>query len=150
MTMSIVLAALMLFVQNASATIPPAPPVAAPPTPGSLPPGLSRSARPINPGSWVTPDDYPVGALATDQSGAVSFRVSVNPQGLVTACQVTQSSGWPLLDSETCRLISERARFTAALDSRGRPTAASYSNRMQWRLPPPPPPAESVPASPPQ
>jgi periplasmic protein TonB len=118
----------------------PPPPVAAPPAPRSLPPGLSRTVRPINPGEWIQQSDYPIGALANNQSGMVGFRVQVGPEGLVTNCLVTRSSGWPLLDEYTCRLISERARFTAALDTRGRPTAGSYSNRIQWRIPVEPPP----------
>jgi periplasmic protein TonB len=125
--------------QIQSPSNPPSGPFIAQPSPPAAPPTLARRARPINPGSWILETDYPVGAAAGNQAGTVGFRVTVSETGLPTACTVTTSSGWPLLDEYTCRLISERARFTAALDERGRPTAGTFSSRIQWRLPPPEP-----------
>jgi periplasmic protein TonB len=131
----------------AAQTPPPTSPAPAAATPSPpAPPTRARNPRPINPGSWIAQDDYPVGAQANGQQGTVGFQVQVNTEGLVTGCTITASSGWPLLDEFTCRLISERARFTAALDARGRPTAGSYRNRIQWRLPPPQPTPPTAPA----
>lgn len=120
---------------------------AGPPVP---PPTLARAPRPIEPGSWVTQDDYPIGALATNQQGAVRFRVDVALDGTVSGCAVTESSGWPLLDEMTCSLLTLRARFTPATDARGNRTVGTYSNRIRWQLPAPPPvaPVPAVPASP--
>lgn len=123
---------------------PPAPP-AGPPAPV---PTLARPPRPIDPGSWVTPEDYPVGASVTLQQGAVGFRVMVDIDGTVSNCAVTQPSGWPLLDETTCALIASRARFTPATDAQGNRIRGSYSNRIRWQLPPPQPAAP--PAAPPQ
>jgi periplasmic protein TonB len=139
------IAALLLLGQTATPQAPPAPPpapTAAPPVARPAPPApntLARRARPINPASWIAETDYPVGAAATNQSGTVGFEVQVSDTGLVTGCSIFQSSGWPLLDEWTCRLVSERARFTAAQDARGRPTTGSFRSRIQWRLPPPEP-----------
>jgi periplasmic protein TonB len=120
--------AIALMIQ-AAPTVPVGPP---PP-----PPTLARAPRPIEPGSWVTQDDYPVGALATNQQGVVGFRVQVGLDGTVSECAVTQPSGWPLLDEMTCALIAVRARFTPATDARGGRVRGTYSNRIRWQLPPP-------------
>lgn len=117
---------------------------AGPPPP---PPTLARPARPIDPGSWITPADYPVGAAATNQSGSVGFRVQVGTDGTVTECAVTQPSGWPLLDEMTCSLIALRARFTPATNAQGDRIRGSYANRIRWQLPQPQPAAP--PATPP-
>lgn len=116
---------------------PPAPPPIAYPTPAPRPgPNLARPATPANnPGSWVMPNDYPSRALREERSGITGFRVTVGPDGWVTACQITSSSGHPDLDAATCANISVRARFTPALDYDGNPTAGTYSNRVRWVIP---------------
>lgn len=136
MSISLTLALLL------QATVPPAGPPPPPPT-------LARSARPIDPGAWVTQEDYPIGALATNQQGAVRFRVEVAMDGTVSGCTVTESSGWPLLDEMTCSLLTVRARFTPATDARGNRITGSYSNRIRWQLPPPPAPVTPDPSTPP-
>jgi TonB family protein len=104
----------------------------APPPAPTMPP-TSGTARPANnPGSWVTTNDYPSRALAQERQGATSFRVSVNAQGAVTACEITQSSGHADLDAATCSAVQKRARFDPAPDDAG---DRSYRNRVQWRLP---------------
>ncbi|HYD36402.1 MAG TPA: energy transducer TonB, partial [Allosphingosinicella sp.] len=55
--------------------------------------------------------------------------------GRVTDCTVTASSGSAALDSATCRLMKQRARFTPARDSDGHPTSDSVSNAIRWVLP---------------
>src|SRR6478735_5228039 len=54
---------------------------------------------------------YPKRALAAKEEGAVGFTVTLDNKGDVTNCQVTQSSGHPLLDEETCKLITLNAVF---------------------------------------
>lgn len=120
------------------------------PLPPPPPPSGARRPRPLNPGSWVTQNDYPVGALATNQQGTVGFRVQVERDGTVTECVVTQPSGWPLLDEMTCSLIAVRARFTPATDARGNTTRGSYSNRIRWQIPPAAPAAPLTPGAPTQ
>jgi TonB family protein len=98
------------------------PPPAMPPTAGT--------ARPSNnPGSWVTTNDYPARALREERQGASSFRVVVNAQGVVSACEITQSSGHADLDAATCAAVQKRARFDPGTGDR------SYRNRVQWRIP---------------
>ena len=107
----------------------PPPPPAAPRTPpkGAVPKG--------NPGSWATTDDYPSRALREEREGTTRFRVSIGPDGRVTDCQITGSSGSPDLDDAACKNITRRARFTPATDGNGQPTSGSYANSVRWVIP---------------
>jgi protein TonB len=111
--------------------VPPAAPPAPPPprfTPkGAVPKG--------NPGSWATTDDYPSRALREEKEGVTRFTVQVSPEGRVTSCSVTGSSGTPELDDAACRAISRRARFTPATNGEGQPVAGTYSNSVRWQIP---------------
>jgi protein TonB len=117
---------------------PPAPPILIVPPPVSAPPPPSappKSATPRgNPGSWATTNDYPARALREEREGTTTFRVSVGPDGRVTDCQVTGSSGHPDLDQATCDNVRRRARFNPAMEN-GQPTTGSYSNRVRWVIP---------------
>ncbi len=108
----------------------PAPYVAPPPRvqpKGAVPKG--------NPGNWATSNDYPARALREEREGTTGFRVSVGPDGRVSDCQVTSSSGSPDLDEAACANIRRRARFNPATDGEGQPTSGSYSNRVRWVIP---------------
>lgn len=116
----------------------PPPPVLVPPPPAAPPPPrfTPKAAVPKgNPGSWATTSDYPSRALREERQGTTSFRVTVGPDGRVTSCSVTGSSGSPDLDEATCSNVSRRARFTPATDGDGNPTTGSYSNRIRWVIP---------------
>ena len=117
---------------------PPPPPVLVPPPPAAPPPPrfTPKAAVPKgNPGSWATTSDYPSRALREERQGVTSFRVTVGPDGKVTSCQVTGSSGSPDLDEATCANVTRRARFTPVTDGEGNPTTGSYSNRIRWVIP---------------
>lgn len=77
---------------------------------------------------------YPPRALAAHEEGAVGFTVTLDGKGDVTGCQVTHSSGHPLLDQETCQLIALHAQF--------KPDAGVSSSQVRtsegviaWKLP---------------
>ena len=115
------------------------PPVITPPAPPPPPPAPPRVAKALqprgNPGSWATDADYPPSALRAEESGVTGFRLEVGPDGRVTNCTVTSSSGSGTLDDATCRLVTRRARFSPAEDASGNKIAATYSNRITWRIP---------------
>jgi protein TonB len=110
----------------------PAPVAAAPPPPRIQPKGAQPKGNPAN---WATTNDYPTRALREERAGTTGFRVSVGPDGRVTSCSVTSSSGSPDLDEATCSNVTRRARFTPATDGEGNPTSGSYSNRIRWVIP---------------
>ena len=104
-------------------------------------------ARPAVPlVTLFTADDYPAAALRAEQQGTVGYRLAVDRNGRVTNCVVTSSSGTWSLDSVTCRLVTERARFTPARNAKNKRVADVVHGRIQWRIPddeplpaPPPP-----------
>lgn len=77
---------------------------------------------------------YPPRALAAHEEGAVGFTVTLDSKGDVTRCQVTHSSGHPLLDEETCKIITMNAVFKA--DSEIAPSQTrSHEGMIAWKLP---------------
>ena len=113
-------------------------PVLAPPAPVAPPPPRfqPKSAQPKgNPGNWATTNDYPTRAPREEREGTTSFRVTVGPDGRVTSCEITGSSGSDDLDAATCSNVTRRARFNPATDGEGNPTSGSYSNRVRWVIP---------------
>lgn len=115
---------------------PPAPPAPPAPPPPPAPPKVAKKLTPRGaPGSWVTDDDYPPAALRSGDQGTTGFRLDVGPDGRVTGCSVTSSSGSSLLDQTACRLLQRRARFNAAEDENGTKIAAPYNGRFTWRIP---------------
>jgi len=119
---------------------PPAPPpvIVAPPAPVAAPPPRvqPKQATPKgNPANWATTNDYPTRALREEREGTTGFRVTVGPDGRVTSCSVTSSSGSPDLDEATCSNVTRRARFNPATDGEGNPTTGQYSSRVRWVIP---------------
>lgn len=85
--------------------------------------------------SYVSDEDYPPNAVRNEEQGTTRFRLGVGPNGQVTQCSVLGSSGSPALDSATCRLMKQRARFTPARNSAGQPTSDSVTSAIRWVLP---------------
>jgi periplasmic protein TonB len=115
-------------------------PTAAPPAPAAPPPPPPVAKRPNpvpkgNPSNWANTNDYPSRALQQEREGTTGFRVTVGPNGRVTDCQISSSSGHPDLDQATCTNVTRRARFDPALDGSGNPTTGTYSNRVRWQIP---------------
>ncbi|HEY0960272.1 MAG TPA: energy transducer TonB [Novosphingobium sp.] len=108
------------------------PPPSAPPPPRFTPTGAVPRG---NPGSWATTNDYPSRALREEREGTSGFRVTVGPDGRVTDCQITSSSGHADLDQATCDNVRRRARFNPAKDGEGQPTTGSFSSRVRWVIP---------------
>jgi TonB family protein len=112
-----------------------APPSSAPPAP---PPPFSSDGSLAAPRGNLTglirTEDYPLEALRAEQEGTVQVAISVDERGGVADCIVEQSSGSPSLDSQTCRLMWLRARFTPARDRRGKAVRGVYRQRITWRL----------------
>ncbi len=88
-----------------------------------------------DPGSWISTADYRPSWVRRDWAGRVGFALSLDANGKVRDCRVTTSSGHAQMDEATCRLIRQRARFTAARDSSGAKVAGDYRNSVVWRVP---------------
>jgi len=110
-------------------TAPPPPP--APPPVRRIEPARAKA----NLASYVSNDDYPDSAIRNEEQGTTGFRLDVGPDGRVSGCSITSSSGSAALDNAVCRLMRSRARFTPATDSTGAKTSDSVSGRIRWVLP---------------
>jgi protein TonB len=85
--------------------------------------------------------NYPPRALAAGEQGSVFFVVKLDKEAQPTSCDVTQGSGHPLLDAETCALIVQYAVFSAARDANGRIVKDTAEGVVNWTIPglaPPP------------
>jgi TonB family protein len=106
---------------------------------GLAPAGAAASApEPAQPAqtlpSLFSDADYPDSAIRNHEEGAVGFRLEVGADGRPEGCSVVSSSGSAILDSTTCRLLVERARFRPARDARGKATTDSFNGRIVWRM----------------
>ena len=126
-------------VQTVAIPPPPAPifttaaPVPAPPPPVA---SKARGAKPKGQGSWAAriQDNYPSAALRKEIEGTVGVRVTVGPDGRVSACSVSSGSGSGDLDSAACDGMTRYARFEPALDAGGSPTSGSFSTRIVYKI----------------
>ena len=110
----------------------PAPP--APPAPP--PPRVSPAAKARANLAWVSSaDDYPQPAVRNEEQGTTAVKLTVGPDGRVSNCSITASSGSSSLDNATCSILRRRARFTPAKDQAGNPISDTYSQRIRWELP---------------
>jgi periplasmic protein TonB len=76
--------------------------------------------------------DLPEDTLAMGEEAAVTVIFTVQSDGRVTGCRPERSSGYPSIDSLTCRLIEQRFRYRAALDRRGRPVKSYVRETHHW------------------
>lgn len=112
-----------------AAPAPPAPP--APP-----PPRVSQAAKARgNLVALFSNDDYPASALRNEEQGTTVVRLTIGPDGRVSDCNITSSSGSSSLDSTTCSILRRRARFTPAKDQAGNPISDTYTQRIRWEIP---------------
>jgi TonB family protein len=100
-------------------------------------PALSQTAeqRAQNASTWdVFMKLYPKRALQAHEEGPVGFKVTLDNKGDVVGCQVTKSSGHPLLDDETCKLVTLNAVFKP--DPNLGPSQTKTSEGViNWKLP---------------
>ena len=83
--------------------------------------------------------DYPPGLGEMGIGGTVSVIYAVQPDGRVTNCRITRSSGSRILDETTCRLIQQRFRYDPARDRFGRPVRSGIVEDHSWMVEDEPP-----------
>lgn len=76
---------------------------------------------------------YPKRAIEAHEEGAVGFLVTLDNKGEVTRCQVTHSSGHPLLDEETCKIITMNAQFNPD-PSLSPSQTRTHEGMIAWKL----------------
>ncbi|MCF2515472.1 energy transducer TonB [Sphingomonas sp. G124] len=78
--------------------------------------------------------DYPRSALRDKLQGRVSVRFTVLISGRIADCRIIASSGSPVLDATTCRLLTERLRFRPAMNSAGVPIQSEVGSDYTWGI----------------
>jgi len=127
---------------------PPYTPLPAPPPSPAIPSFLDRRA-PLAPPRHLYPrrvradfntyfsvDDYPLRERRSGAEAQVGFTVVVGPDGRVSGCTVTASSGSRRLDRETCRILVQRARYWPARNALGAPVSSQDIGTISWPMPP--------------
>lgn len=79
-------------------------------------------------------NDYPRDAADRNEQGRVQVIVHVDAQGAVSSCEIKESSGFPSLDTRTCEIIAQRARFLPARDSAGHDVPSETTQSVVWAL----------------
>lgn len=96
---------------------------------------IREGARPVKPLSEIySPEDYPSAALQKEDQGTVAISLLVDETGKVVDCSVDSSAGVATLDTMSCYLIQERAKFTPAIGIDGKPHRSTFNQRIKWRL----------------
>jgi len=98
--------------------------------PASAPPPRTLDFAPL-----FSDADYPAEALANNEAGTVVFRLDIDRKGRVSRCTITTSSGAASLDATTCRVLRQRARFTAKRNADGKPVPATVEGHITWHMP---------------
>ncbi len=114
--------------------VPPPMPTQYPPTPPAVPPPPPSSTPPRLIAGSISNADYPSAAIRDEAEGSVRVVLDIGPDGLATGCEVTESSGHPVLDATTCNIASRRFRFRPATRG-GSPVAGRYVQRVTWLMP---------------
>jgi protein TonB len=89
--------------------------------------------------------DDPRAPYEARRGNTVYLRFTIAPNGRVSDCTITRSSGNRNLDAVTCHLIMSRFRYRPARDARGRPIAQEVRGEHVWEVRPEPPPIEVEP-----
>jgi protein TonB len=87
-----------------------------------------------SPGSWFSSADYPADALKAGQEGIVGTSMEIDANGTPKNCTIEKSSGFPALDSATCPILLNRARFSAIRSSIGAATTWRYHQSVVWTI----------------
>jgi len=78
---------------------------------------------------------YPEGALKRGEQGKVTFQLTIEPDGSIGKCDVTESSGSKALDGETCDIMVRFARTKPVRNEDGRAIRAKQPGFIMWKLP---------------
>lgn len=77
--------------------------------------------------------DYPTQAVFSGDGGTVKIALLVDETGKVADCSIVQTSGVAVLDSQSCAVLKERAKFTPAVGKDGKPAKDAFIQRITWK-----------------
>lgn len=86
-----------------------------------------------DPGKWIKDSDRPSPGMGGERGGITIFRLDIDQKGRAIKCTIVDSSGSPILDSKTCEVMLERARFKVPKAKKGEPWDATWFSRVRWQ-----------------
>jgi protein TonB len=87
---------------------------------------------PVHIAGALTDADYRRSGLPRGASGTVLIGFRVRADGRVDRCSTVRSSGYAVIDRETCRLVERRFRFRPARDAAGRAIDFTLRTDFTW------------------
>ena len=88
----------------------------------------------LNPGRWLTSNDYPETMLKRWKESEVSVRLLVDATGKVTKCTGLSHFDAPDFNTVTCAAITKRAQFAPAELADGTKVPSYVSQRVVFRI----------------
>ena len=88
---------------------------------------------PVHIAGALTDADYRRSGLPKGASGTVLISFRVRADGTVDRCDTVRSSGYAIIDRETCQLVEQRFRFRPARDAAGHPIDFTLRTDFTWR-----------------
>jgi len=79
--------------------------------------------------------NYPPESLQRGEQGRVEFQLTFEADGSLTACAITQTSGFAALDNGTCNMLAQSAKIEPARDAEGRRVSVVRTGYIDWKLP---------------
>lgn len=96
---------------------------------------LSSDAGAAVPIAYVPPSQVPAGAMVLKKDHSVAVQFDISKLGFVENCRVRRRGKDPVLDAESCKVLTERARFAPGRSASGVPVSTKSEIIMQWRAP---------------
>jgi TonB family protein len=96
---------------------------------------LKEAARPKQPlRDLFRSSSYPRQALQENDTGRVGIALLVDEAGKVRDCMVEETSGFATLDTMSCQILTEHAKFHPAIGTDGKPAKSASFHRISWRI----------------
>lgn len=92
-------------------------------------------AEPVDPGRFLTYEDYPSPALQRRSQGTSMILWKVGADGKASDCRTIESAGDPALDEAACSAILRRAVFKPARNVDRIAIPTWWTRKVTWRLP---------------
>lgn len=86
----------------------------------------------VSPWKLVRSGDYPDQAISEGRDGSTGVSLLIDEHGAIKDCVVEHASGVATLDAQTCIMIKQRGKFSAAKDAQGKPVKSRVTYRFRW------------------
>lgn len=96
---------------------------------------LKQEARAKQPlGDFFRSSSYPSQALRDHDTGQVGIALLVDETGKVRDCMVEETSGFATLDTMSCSILIQYAKFHPAIGNDGKPAKSASFHRISWKI----------------